>query len=214
MLREQRHDQRLPRGIAPLRKAGDLEDWRFPAPRSGVPQGGVCRPVLRPSALDRLEQGVDTVLLPASHRGERRRPYRPAMAFRNAARTTRLAGERAAATRVRHQAQHLAARAPNAPHWRRVWYVRDADDWRLGCSGPREEAEAITGQRTAFRRDTRTRTLAEEKTRLPHARTASARVLGAAVVTPQAEDTPCRAHPRRCRTGALGVKMPVEVRRR
>jgi len=178
ILREQLHDQRLLRLLAQLLKAGYLEDGRFHAPLSGVPQGGVCSPVLRNIYRDRLDQCVETVLLPAPNHGQRRRPYPPYRALRNAARTTRLAGERDAATRLRHQAQPLPARDPNDPHFRRLWYVRYADDGRLGFSGPREEAAALKGQRKAFLHGTRKLTLAEETTLLTQARTASARFLG------------------------------------
>ena len=102
ILRAQLHDQRFLRLIAQLLKAGYLEDWRFHATLSGVPQGGVCNPVLSNIYLDRLDQFVETVLLPASNRGQRRRPYPPSMALLNAARTQWLAGERDAATRLRH----------------------------------------------------------------------------------------------------------------
>jgi retron-type reverse transcriptase len=124
MLREQLHDQRFLRRLAQLLQAGYLEAWRFHATLSGVPQGGVVSPILRNIYLDRLDRFVDTVLLPTYNRGPRRRPYPPSMALLNAARKQRLAGEREAATRLRHQAQHLPARAPNAPHFRRLWYVR------------------------------------------------------------------------------------------
>jgi hypothetical protein len=133
------------------------------------------------------------------------------MALRNAARKQRLVGDRDAATRLRHQAQHLPARDPNDPHFRRLWYVRYADDWRLGFSGPHEEAEAIPGQLKAFLHETLKLTLSEEKTLLTHARTASARLLGYEVVTQPADDQHCRAHHRRCINGALGLKIPVEV---
>lgn len=119
ILREQRHDQRFLRLMAPMLKAGDLEDGRCHATLSGVPQGGVARPGLSHISLDRLDQCVETVLLPASHRGQRRRPSPPSMAILNAARQKRLAGERDAAPRLRHQAQHLPARDPNDPHLRR-----------------------------------------------------------------------------------------------
>src|SRR5574341_1396589 len=175
-----------------------------------TPRGGVS-PVLRNIYLDRLDRCVETVLLPASNRGPRRRPYPPSMALCNAARQQRLAGERETATQLRHQAQHLPARDPHAPHFRRLWYVRYADDWLLGFSGPRAEAEAIKGQLTAFLRDTLKLTLSDEKTLITHARTASARFLGYEVVTQQADDQQCRAHHRRCINGALGLKVPVEV---
>jgi group II intron reverse transcriptase/maturase len=46
ILQEQLHDQRFLRLIAQLLKAGYLQDWRFHATLSGVPQGGVVSPVL------------------------------------------------------------------------------------------------------------------------------------------------------------------------
>jgi hypothetical protein len=85
----------------------------------------VVSPVLSNIYLDRLDQFVETVLLPASNRGPDRRPYPPYMALLNAARKQRLAGEREAAMRLRRQAQHLPARAPNAPHFRR-WLLLDS----------------------------------------------------------------------------------------
>ena len=136
----------------------------------------------------------------------------PIWRYLNAARKQRLAGERDAATRLRHQAQHLPARDPNDPHFRRLWYVRYADDRLLGFSGPREETEAIKSQLKAFLRETLKLTLSEEKTLITHASTASARFLGYEVVTQQAAyDKHDRAHHRRCINGALGLKIPVEV---
>src|SRR5262245_42580284 len=44
ILREQLHDQRFLRLIAQLLQAGYLQDWRFHATLSGVPQGGVVSP--------------------------------------------------------------------------------------------------------------------------------------------------------------------------
>jgi hypothetical protein len=171
----------------------------------------VVSPLLSNIYLDRLDRFMETVLLPAYNRGQRRRPYPPYMALLNAARKQRFAGEREAATRLRHQAQHLPARDPNAPHLRRLWYVRYADDWRLGFSGPREEAAAIKGQLKAFLRETLKLTLSEEKTLITQARTTSAHFLGYEVGTQQADDQHCRAQHRRCINVALGLKVPVEV---
>ena len=91
--------------------------------------------------------------------------------------------------------------------------MREADDWLLGWSGPREAAEAIKDQLKAFLRKTRKLTLSEATTRITHARPASARCLGYAVVTQPADDQHCRAQHRRCINGALGRKSPVEVLR-
>lgn len=72
-----RHDKRFLRLIATLLKAGYLEEWRFNATRSGAPPGGVVSPILSPSYLDRGDQCVETILLPANNRGDRRKPSPP-----------------------------------------------------------------------------------------------------------------------------------------
>jgi hypothetical protein len=53
---------------------------------------------------DRLDQFVETVLLPSSNRGDQRKRYQPYMALLNAARRKTEAGQRDQAKRLRHQA--------------------------------------------------------------------------------------------------------------
>src|SRR5437867_2495615 len=77
ILREKLHDNRFLRLIANLLKAGYLEEWRFNATLSGVPQGGVVSPILSSIYLDRLDQFVETVRLPTHNRGDRRQNYPP-----------------------------------------------------------------------------------------------------------------------------------------
>jgi len=211
ILRERFQDQRFLRLIANLLKAGYLEDWRFHATLSGVPQGGVVSPILSNLYLDRLDQFVEMVLLPAYNRGDRRRPYPPYMALLNAARKHRMAGTHDEAKALRHQAQRLPSRDPNDPHFRRLWYVRYADDWLLGFSGPRKEAEAIKGQLSEFLRETLQLTLSQDKTLITNARTEAARFLGYEIVNQHADDKQYRALRRRCINGAPGLKVPVHV---
>ena len=211
ILREPIHDNRFLRLISNLLGAGYLEDWRFNATLSGSPQGGVVSPILSNISLDRLDQFVEKVLLPAHHRGDRRRPYPPYMARLNAARNKRLTGDREAAKTLRTEAPQMPSRDPHDPACRRLWSVRYADDGLLGFSGPREEAEAIKAQLNEFLRETLKRTLSDEKTLITNARTQSARVLGDEVVKHHADDKPCRAQHRRGSNGAPGVKIPDAV---
>jgi group II intron reverse transcriptase/maturase len=85
ILQEQIHDNRFLRLITHLLKAGYLEDWKYHVTLSGVPQGGVVSPVLSNLYLDRLDRFVETVLLPAYNRGDRRSNYPPYQALLKAA---------------------------------------------------------------------------------------------------------------------------------
>ncbi len=69
--------------------------------------------------------------------------YRPYMALLNAAQIKRMTGDNKGAKVLRQQAQHMPSRDPFDPNFRRLWYVRYADDWLLGFSGPRGEAEEV-----------------------------------------------------------------------
>jgi hypothetical protein len=211
ILREHIHDNRFLRLLSNLLKAGYLEDWRFNATLSGAPQGGVVSPILSNIYLDRLDQFVEKVLLPAHNRGDRRRPYPPYMALLKAARNKRIAGDLEEAKRLRRQAQQMPSRDPNDPEFRRLWYVRYADDWLLGFSGPREEAEAIKAQLNEFLRETLKLTLSDGKTLITNARTQSARFLGYEVVNQNADDKQFRAQHRRCINGVPGLQIPDEV---
>ena len=74
VLAERLHDNRFLRLLKHLLGAGYLEEWRYSHTLSGTPQGGVVSPILANIYLDRLDQFVETVLIPAHTRGSARRP--------------------------------------------------------------------------------------------------------------------------------------------
>jgi group II intron reverse transcriptase/maturase len=211
ILSEKLHDHRFLRLISNLLKAGYLEDWKYHATLSGVPQGGVVSPVLSNVYLDRLDQFVEQVLLSTYNYGDRRRPNPPYMVLLNVARRKRITGEHKEARKLRQQAQQMPARDPDDPDFRRLWYLRYADDWLLGLSGPREEAERIKVQLSEFLRDELKLELSQEKTLITNARTEAARFLGYEIVNQDADDKQCRKVKRRCINGVPGLKVPVDV---
>src|SRR5262245_20432023 len=213
ILNEQLHDNRFLWLLANLLRAGYLEDWKHHTTFSGSPQGGVVSPILSNIYLDRLDQFAETVLLPAHNHGDRRKPYPPYMALLNAARRQCDAGHPDEARRLRQQAQRLASRDPDDPAFRRLWYVRYADDFLLGFSGPRAEAEEIRQQLQGFLQGTLKLELSQEKTLITHARTEAARFLGYEIVTLDAD---CKQDHRgqRCINGAPGLKVPAAVIRK
>jgi hypothetical protein len=64
------------------------------------------------------------------------------------------------------------------PDYRRLRYIRYADDFLLGFAGPREEAEMIKERIRDFLRDSLKLELSPEKTLITHAGTQKARFLG------------------------------------
>ncbi len=211
ILSEKIHDQRFLRLISNLLKAGYLEDWKFNVTLSGVPQGSIIGPILSNLYLDRLDKFVNQTLLPVYNCGSRRKPYRPYMTLLNAARNGKLAGDSEGAKRLRQQAQRMPSRDPNDSNFRRLWYVRYADDWLIGFSGPREEAEQIREQLNEFLRDTLKLELSEGKTLITNARSQAARFLSYEIINQDEDNKQYRALHRRCINGIPGLKIPVDV---
>nr|WP_224258682.1 hypothetical protein [Klebsiella oxytoca] len=85
---------------------------------------------------------------------ERRRNYPPYKALLNASKYAGDKGEYRRAKMLRLQARHMPSRDPEDPEFRRLWYVRYADDFLLGFSGPRHEAEEIKRAIRQFLHDT------------------------------------------------------------
>src|SRR6476469_4397750 len=73
ILSEKSHDNRFLRLIRNMLKAGYLEDWRYHQTLSGCPQGGVVSPVLSNIYLHKLDEHVETVLIPQYTRGMARK---------------------------------------------------------------------------------------------------------------------------------------------
>lgn len=213
ILSEKLHDNRLLRLISNLLKAGYLEDWKYHATLSGSPQGGVISPILSNIYLDKLDRYVATVLVPKHHRGERRKRYPPYMALLREAAKQRKSGRYDEAKRLRQQTQRMPSRDPNDPDFRRLRYVRYADDFLLGFSGPKQEAEEIKLQLKKFLESELKLELSHEKTLITNARTEAAKFLGYEVVTLDADDKHDR-HGHRCINGAPGLKVPAAVIRK
>jgi group II intron reverse transcriptase/maturase len=210
ILQERFHDNRFLRLIRGLLKAGYLEEWTFNATYSGVPQGGVVSPILSHLLLDRLDKYVETHLIPAYTRGHQRRTNPPYVRLTVQASEARKQGEWHRVRALRQQAQCLPSRDPHDPQFRRLWYVRYADDFLLGLSGPRGEAKTIKQELSTFLRHELRMELNEEKTLVTHARGNCARFLGYEV-TVRHENSKHDFRGRRCINGSIGLRVPAHV---
>jgi group II intron reverse transcriptase/maturase len=209
ILAEKIHDQRFLRLIRNMLKAGYLEDWEYHETLSGSPQGGVVSPILSSIYLHKLDEFVERELIPQYTRGARRKGNPEYKRVRNRLTEARRRGDRAAARDLEKQLRTLPSVDPADPGYRRLRYLRYADDHLLGFTGPKAEAEEIKARLARFLRETLGLELNQQKTLITHARSQPARFLGYHV-TVQHNDT-TRTAGRRSANGNIALRVPPDV---
>jgi Reverse transcriptase (RNA-dependent DNA polymerase) len=107
------------------------------------------------------------------------------------------------------QLRELPSVDPQDPGYRRLRYVRYADDTLLGFTGPRAEAEQIKQRLAAFLRDDLKLELSEDKTPISHARTEAARFLGYEITV--AHNNSLIIGGRRVVNGSIRLRVPTTV---
>ncbi len=209
ILAEKIHDQRFLRLIRNMLKAGYLEDWEYHDTLSGVPQGGVVSPILSNIYLDKLDKFVEQELIPQYTRGARRKgnPEYDRIAVRLA--RARQHGDRAAARDLARRLRALPSKDPVDPGYRRLQYIRYADDHILGFIGPKAEAEQIKARLARFLRETLGLALNAGKTLITHARTQRARFLGYDIIVQHCDTK--RTGGRRAANGKIALRVPPDV---
>jgi group II intron reverse transcriptase/maturase len=204
ILAEKIHDNRFLRLLRSMLQAGYLEEWEWNATLSGAPQGGVASPVLSNIYLDRMDKFVETVLIPEYTRGSRRAASPAYQKVQKASARARRAGDRAAWRLLRKQQRSLPAGDTRDPRYRRLRYVRYADDHLLGLTGPKAEAEEIKDRLARFLREDLKLELNQDKTLITHARTGAARFLGYEITVQHSRDRPQV-------NGVIGLRVPRTV---
>jgi group II intron reverse transcriptase/maturase len=203
VLREKIHDNRLLRLVENLLKAGYLEQWTYRPTLSGTPQGGIVSPLLANIYLDRLDRFVEETLIPEFNRGKVRRtnPVHRRLTYELKKLKAKGADE-ATQRAIRRQMRDAGIGDAFDPDYRRLRYIRYADDFLLGLAGPREEAEEIKERIGAFLRDTLKLEMSPEKTLITHAGTEKARFLG--------YDITVNNQPESGKRGQVKLRMPPE----
>jgi len=184
ILREKIHDNRILNLTGELFKAGYLEEWTYRPTLSGTPQGGVISPILANIYLDKLDKFVEQTLIPKFNRGEkkRRRPEYGQLDYKIRKLTAAGASEETLRPLLQ-EFRSLGSKDPFDPDYRRLRYVRYADDFLLGLDGPKDEAEEIKNLIGTFLCDNLKLELSPEKTLITHALTGKARFLGYEIST-------------------------------
>ena len=210
VLGERLHDNRFLRLLKYLLKAGYVEDWKHGRTLSGTPQGGIVSPILANIYLDRLDKFVENVLTPAHTRGQARRRNPAWAALNGQAWYHGKQGHRAKALALRKQMQQLPSGDPYDPGYRRLRYVRYADDFVLGFTGPKAEAEQIKESLETFLSNSLKLELSREKTLITHATSQAAKFLGYELVNQQANDQ-FDHRGQRSVNGQIGLRVPAKV---
>jgi group II intron reverse transcriptase/maturase len=209
ILAERIRDNRFLRLIRNMLKAGYLEDWQYHDTLSGTPQGGVVSPLLSNIYLDKLDKFVERELIPQYTRGRHRKLDRKYGRLADRRWAARQRGDRAQARDLLRQMRVLPSRDPMDPGYRRLFYLRYADDVLLGFAGPKAEAEQIKHELAVFLRETLALELNASKTLITHARTRAARFLGYEIIIQHSSTKLTKGQ--RSASGRVALRVPREV---
>ena len=211
-LAEYIHDGRFLRLIRELLQAGYLEEWKYNATLSGAPQGGIVSPILSNIYLSKLDHYIEKTLIPMYTKGARRKKNLRYDALLSQGYRLRKRGRYAEAAKVRKTAQKLPSVDLNDLDYRRLRFVRYADDWLLGLIGTRKEAEQIKEQIKTFLHEELKLELSDEKTLITHARTEAARFLSYEISASQ--DDTCQTKKKRSVNGEMRLRVPPDLLRK
>jgi group II intron reverse transcriptase/maturase len=170
-------DQRFLKLLKGMLQAGYMEGWKYEQTYSGTPQGGVCSPILANIILNELDQYVEQELIPQYHSGEKRRVNPKYVQLEYEMTKARRHGQVERYKGLKREKMTLPSGLPDDPDYRRLSYVRYADDHLLGFIGSRTEAVEIKQKIQEFLKSLNL-TLSEAKTLITHATTGRARFLG------------------------------------
>ena len=178
ILRERISDDRFIRLIRKFLKAGYVEDWTFHNTYSGMPQGGIVSPILANIYLDKLDKYVKEYIQHFD-KGTKRRPGKESNDLANERKRTvrklkkiKDGTEKAALVARLKAIEQERAAFPSGDEmdgsYRRLKYIRYADDFILGVIGSKEDALRIKEDIKSFLSESLALELSEEKTLITH----------------------------------------------
>lgn len=225
ILSERIKDERFLRLIRKFLRAGYLEDWKYYNTYSGTPQGGIISPILANIYLDKLDRYMEE-LKQNFDRGKTRKTtpetncFSKKMTMLNKA--LAQADSEEERKNLREQIKRIEQERLKYPHgdpfdpgYRRLQYVRYADDFLIGIIGSKKDAQAIKEQVKVFAADKLKLELSEEKTLITHSEK-KARFLGYDIYVRRSMATKRdrEGRLRRFLNGTVCLEMPQEIMRK
>lgn len=190
ILRKKIQDEKFINLIWKFLRAGYVEDWVFHKTYSGAPQGGIISPLLSNIYLNELDQYVEQYI-ENYNKGDKRThnityhnlASKIAKRKRNNKRDWFTLTEEQKEERLKElkalykELQSHDSKDLFDPNYRRLKYVRYADDFILGVIGSKKEAEQIKHDLKTFLKEHLKLELSDEKTLITHSKK-NARFLG------------------------------------
>ena len=218
ILRERISDDRFIRLIRKFLKAGYVEDWTFHNTYSGTPQGGIVSPILANIYLDKLDKYVKEYIRHFDMR-TKRRPGKESNDLANERKRTvrklkkvKDGTEKAALVARLKAIEQERAAFPSGDEmdgsYRRLKYIRYADDFILGVIGSKEDALRIKEDIKSFLSESLALELSEEKTLITHTGK-SAKFLGYEITVTR--DNHQRRDVRGCLRRTYGKRVRLNV---
>ena len=179
ILRERISDERFLRLIRKFFNAGYVEDWKYNKTYSGTPQGGIISPILANIYLDKFDKYIKEYAA-KFRKGDRRSINPEYWRLNNKKNRLKQKLQKTSDEQIRksylYEIAQLSKQMLSTPHkdamdadFRRMQYVRYADDFLISVIGSKSECETIKADITQFMREQLKLELSDEKTLITHA---------------------------------------------
>lgn len=167
-------DEMFLRLINKFLRAGYLEEWQYHNSYSGTPQGGIISPILANIYLDEFDKYMQE-LKSEFDKGKGRKPLSQAIKFeshlqrlRRKLSVTTDENERKAILQKIAEIQREKYQTPYSDpmdnDFKRLQYIRYADDFIIGIVGSKEDAKSLKSKITEYLQNSLKLELSEEKT--------------------------------------------------
>jgi group II intron reverse transcriptase/maturase len=173
ILKKRINDPRFLHLIEQFLKAGYIENWEFHKTYTGTPQGSNLSPILANIYLNELDQVMERKIS-EFNKGKARQKRPEYQRLQGRKKYARKKAEETGDWTQFHELQKeqlkMDATDNQDPNFRRMYYVRYADDFLIGIVGSKEDAQTTKTWLADYLRDELQLELSQEKTLITNAK--------------------------------------------